>query len=36
MKKGLLVFLCFTLPFLVFSQRAQRENVLVEITTGTW
>ncbi len=36
MIKKILLFACMILPFFVFSQRAERANVLVEVTTGTW
>ncbi len=36
MIKKLLLIACMILPFVVFSQKAERENVLVEVITGTW
>ncbi|GEM_PF-4029512 len=36
MIKKLLLFACMVLPFFVFSQKAERANVLMEICTGTW
>lgn len=36
MKKIILLITCFLVPLAVFTQRAARNLVVIEIGTGTW